>query len=84
MCVIKLHTHMASGSLPSYTPIGILQISVCFRFADVKAPISSVRKAVLAAREDQTFIREMLLDPLGDDRNLSISSFLGSLMPSVS
>lgn len=84
MCVIKRHTHMGSGSLLSYTPVGILQISVCFRFADVRAPISNVRKAVLSAREDQTIIREMLLDPLGADRYLSITSLLRSLMPSGS
>lgn len=71
---------MGSGSLPSYSPVGILQISVCFRFADVRAPISNARKAVLTAREDQTFIKEMLLDPLGADRNLSITSLLRSLI----
>lgn len=84
MCVIKLRAHMASGSLPSYTPVGTLQMSVCFRFADVRAPISNVRKAVLTTREEQAFIREMLLDPLGADRNLSVTSLLRSLTPSGS
>lgn len=81
MCVIKLRTHMGSGSLPSYSPVGILQISVCFRFADVRAAISNARKAVLIANKDRTIIRETLVDPLGADRNLSITSRLRSLMP---